>query len=218
MSGTGSSASATSPPSRSSAPCSTSSPRSAPATCCAGSSTGARSRQACGRNSSTRPRPAPSPLDPDLARNGLCDRDPALRAAALQIALPSNLGLGELTPLLQDRDPTVRDLAAVTLAEAGVEAARTPLLHSLRTRPTRRGLEALAAYQDAEALVRLGQLARARPALVALIPAPDRGVRGSVGWTDPRLHAPVAGAGGGRVLRRDLDCGKGPALGGCTPS
>lgn len=109
------------------------------------------------------------PLDPHLVRVGLRDRDAVLRVAALQIALLSDVDLIELMPLLQDRDGTVRNLAAVMLAEAGVEQARGPLLQALKAYPTRRGLEALALYQDEEALIRLGQLARANPKLVGLI-------------------------------------------------
>ena len=101
------------------------------------------------------------PLNLDIVRSGLLSRDDALREAAVRIAISSGLEPLELRPLLTDRETTVRDLAAVVLAEIGDPEARSSLLHAMKLRPSSRGLDALALYMDEEAIIQLGQLARA---------------------------------------------------------
>jgi len=103
------------------------------------------------------------PLKPDLVRFGLLARDDVLRAAALRIAIHSGVEPLELRPLLTDRQITVRDLAAVVLAEVGDSEARSSLLLTLKARPSHRGLDALALFMDENAIIQLGQLARAHP-------------------------------------------------------
>lgn len=102
-------------------------------------------------------------LDTDRVRRVLRSPDADLRRAAVEIAIPSGMPLTEVHPLLSDRDRSVRHLAAIVLAETGNPEARLPLLRLLKLQPTRRGLEALAAYEDEDALVRLGQIARQHP-------------------------------------------------------
>lgn len=103
------------------------------------------------------------PLAADLVRFGLLSRDEALREAALRIAIPSGVEPLELRTLLTDRHIAVRDLAAVVLAEVGEPEARPSLLLTLKARPSERGLDALALFMDEDAIIQLGQLARAHP-------------------------------------------------------
>lgn len=111
------------------------------------------------------------PLKADLVRFGLLSRDEALRVSALRIAIPSGLEPLELRPLLTDRQIAVRDLAAIVLAEAGDAEARTSLFLTLKARPSKRGLDALALFMDEDAVIQLGQLARAHPQWVRHIRA-----------------------------------------------
>lgn len=109
------------------------------------------------------------PLNPDIVRSGLLSRDDALRKAAVRIAIPSGVEPLELRPLLMDRQTVVRDLAAVVLAEMGDPEARSSLLLAMKSRPSDRGLDALALFMDEEAIIQLGQLARAHPGRVGYI-------------------------------------------------
>lgn len=111
------------------------------------------------------------PIGLDVVRFGILSRDEALREAAVQIAIPSGLASLELRPLLMDRQIAVRNLAAIVLAEIGDLAARPLLLQALTTRPSKRGLDALALYMDEDAIIQLGQLARKHPGWVAEIRA-----------------------------------------------
>ena len=111
------------------------------------------------------------PLTADLVRFGLLSRDEALREAALRIAIPSGIEPLELRTLLTDRQIAVRDLAAVVLAEVGDPEARSSLLFTLKARPSERGLNALALFMDEDAIIQLGQLARAHPQWVVHIRA-----------------------------------------------
>ena len=103
------------------------------------------------------------PLSADLVRSVLRSRDGALREAAVKIAIPSGLEPLELRPLLTDPESAVRDLAAIVLAEVGDPDARGSLFISLKVRPSERGLDALALSMDEDAIIQLGQLARAHP-------------------------------------------------------
>lgn len=67
----------------------------------------------------------------------------------------------ELRTLLTDRQIAVRDLAAIVLAEVGDPEARGSLFLNLKARPSERGLDAL--FMDEDAIIQLGQLARAHP-------------------------------------------------------
>lgn len=100
------------------------------------------------------------PLNPDIVRSGLLSRDDTLRKAAVQIAIPSGVEPLELRPILTDRQIAVRDLAAVVLAEMGDSEARSSLLYAMKSRPSERGLDALALFMDEEAIIQLGQIAR----------------------------------------------------------
>jgi hypothetical protein len=111
------------------------------------------------------------PVGPQVIRSGLRSKDPELRVAALEIGFRSGIEPAELRPLLSDPDPDVRDRAAVVLAEAGDAVARPSLLLCLKARPSARGLEALALFQDEDALIQLGQLARIHPDRVSGIRA-----------------------------------------------
>lgn len=111
------------------------------------------------------------PLTVDLVRFGLLSRDEALREAALRLAIPSGVEPLELRTLLTDRQIAVRDLAAVVLAEVGDPEARSSLLLTLKARPSERGLNALALFMDEDAIIQLGQLARAHPQWVVHIRA-----------------------------------------------
>ena len=73
------------------------------------------------------------PLDLDLVRIGLRDRDPALRTTALQIALPSNFDLGELGQLARARPALI---AIIRLLVEEFEDPRVgPILASLPPSP-----------------------------------------------------------------------------------
>jgi hypothetical protein len=109
------------------------------------------------------------PLPADLVRSGLLSRDEALREAALRIAISSGVEPLELRTLLTDRQIAVRDLAAIVLAEVGDPEARGSLFLSLKARPSERGLDALALFMDEDAIIQLGQLARAHPQWVGHI-------------------------------------------------
>jgi len=109
------------------------------------------------------------PLKPELVRFGLLSRDEALRVSALRIAIPSGVEPLEIHPLLTDRQIAVRDLAAIVLVEAGASEARASLLLTLKPRPSKRGLDALALFMDEDAIIQLGQLARAHPQWVGHI-------------------------------------------------
>jgi len=111
------------------------------------------------------------PLPADLVRSGLLSRDEALRVSALRIAIPSGIEPIELHTLLTDQRIAVRDLAAIVLAEVGEAEARTSLLHSLKARPSQRGLDALVLFMDEDAVIQLGQLARTHPQWVRHIRA-----------------------------------------------
>ena len=109
------------------------------------------------------------PLTADLVRSGLLSRDEALREAALRIAISSGVEPLELRTLLTDRQIAVRDLAAIVLAEVGDPEARGSLFLNLKARPSERGLDALALFMDEDAIIQLGQLARAHPKWVGHI-------------------------------------------------
>lgn len=109
------------------------------------------------------------PLPVDMVRSGLRARDGALREAAVRIATPSGVEFVELRPLLADQESAVRDLAAIVLAEVGDPEARRSLFISLKARPSERGLDALALFMDEDAIIQLGQLARAHPQWVGHI-------------------------------------------------
>lgn len=109
------------------------------------------------------------PLSADLARAGLHSRDGAKREAAVTIAIPSGVEPLELRPLLTDPESAVRDLVAIVLAEMGDPEARGSLFISLKVRPSERGLDALALFMDEDAIIQLGQLARAHPQWVGHI-------------------------------------------------
>jgi hypothetical protein len=111
------------------------------------------------------------PLATDLVRFGLLSRDEALREAALRLAIPSGVEPLELRTLLTDRQISVRYLAAVVLAEVGDPEARSSLFFTLKARPSERGLNALALFMDEDAIIQLGQLARAHPQWVEHIRA-----------------------------------------------
>jgi hypothetical protein len=111
------------------------------------------------------------PLATDLVRCGLLSRDEVLRETALRIAISSGVEPLELRTLLTDRQIAVRDLAAVVLAEVGDTEARSSLLLTLKARPSQRGLNALALFMDEDAIIQLGQLARAHPQWVVHIRA-----------------------------------------------
>jgi hypothetical protein len=109
------------------------------------------------------------PLPAELVRAGLHSRDGALREAAVTVAIPSGVEPLELRPLLTDQRSGVRDLTAIVLAEVGDPEARESLLLSLKARPSERGLDALATFMDEDAIIQLGQLARAHPKWVGHI-------------------------------------------------
>lgn len=109
------------------------------------------------------------PLTADLVRFGLLSRDEALREAALRIAISSGVEPLELHTLLTDRQIAVRDLAAIVLAEVGDPESRGSLFLNLKARPSERGLDALALFMDEDAIIQLGQLARAHPKWVGHI-------------------------------------------------
>ena len=79
------------------------------------------------------------------------------------IAILSGVEPLELRPLLTDPESAVRDLAAIVLAEMGDPEARGSLFISLKVRPSERGMDALALFMDEDAIIQLGQLARAHP-------------------------------------------------------
>jgi hypothetical protein len=109
------------------------------------------------------------PLPADVVRSGLHARDQELREAAVRIAIASGVEPLELRPFLTDQVSAVRDLAAIVLAEMGDPDARGSLVLSLKARPSERGLDALALFADEDAVIQLGQLARAHPAWAAHI-------------------------------------------------
>ena len=109
------------------------------------------------------------PLPVDVVRSGLHARDRELREAAVRIAIASGVEPLELRPFLTDQVSAVRDLAAIVLAEMGDPDARGSLVLSLKARPSERGLDALALFADEDAVIQLGQLARAHPAWAAHI-------------------------------------------------
>lgn len=57
----------------------------------------------------------------------------------------------------------------ITLAKLGYLDAREALFLSLKARPSKRGLDALALFMDEDAIIQLGQLARTHPKWVCHI-------------------------------------------------
>jgi len=96
---------------------------------------------------------------------GFLDRDdPAVRAAAFDLALRANVPVPPLRDGLSDRVPSIRRAAAVALAHRGDASGRAVLIAALATAPSIVVVEALGAIGDDEAIVALGRCAMRHPA------------------------------------------------------
>ncbi len=97
---------------------------------------------------------------------GFLDRDdPAVRAAAFDLAFRANVPAPQLRGGLSDRMAPIRRAAAVALAHRGDASGRDVLTDALATAPSTVVVEALGAIGDDEAIVALGRCAVRHAAL-----------------------------------------------------
>ena len=102
-------------------------------------------------------------LPTEIVRRGLSHCQQDVRAAAVELALPSKLAPEMLHPLLTDPCRSVRRLTATVLAESSDSTARDLLLLEMKTQPDRAGLEALGFVANEDVVILLGQIARQHP-------------------------------------------------------
>lgn len=102
-------------------------------------------------------------LPTEMVEAGLRNKQADVRCAALRLAVISGLGRDDIYASLTDPVREVRRAAAITLAEAGEEAARDMLLCEMLVRPSRPLLEALSFVANEDVVIRLGQLGRQKP-------------------------------------------------------
>jgi hypothetical protein len=107
----------------------------------------------------------PAEIVLDLLRNDL----PEIRAGACACTGTSPQASPLLIELLADHHAEVRAAAALALGRIGRPEGRAHLLLLLRREPSEEIVEAIAAVADEECVVVLGRVARAHPALRAVI-------------------------------------------------
>ena len=105
----------------------------------------------------------------EIALAFLRDSNPTIRALACACVRAGYEVVSTLLAMLDDPDGDVSAAAACALGRMGRGEARAHLKRLLAERPSTRGIEALAAVADDDAIVLLARLGRARPDLAASI-------------------------------------------------
>jgi HEAT repeats len=102
--------------------------------------------------------------------------DPGVRCNAARCAPPRQEAITLLTDLLHDLNKPVAAAAACALGRMGRAEARPALLRLLLEVPSPLVIEAIIPIADADCIVLLGRIARARPALNAAVVAALDGI------------------------------------------